>query len=864
MSDSRDSHDPLPEDALSQKATRTRKDLERYRCLFDLTPDAVFLEDLDGSILECNAAALKMFGYPKGEMLALKVRDLLPDDVAKTFPAEMSEENTTGGVFVWMSSKRKDGSIFPAQYSNRIVNLDGKKMIYACVRDVSEHYWRKHYARLGGGWGDVGHDAELLPIMNLTWERRGNEFILIGHDAKAEGITRGRIIDFMGTTAARVYADRPDILEDFERCYRDRTIIRRKTLYRMFTIKEERIIELTYAFVPPNMVIMHMEDVTERDAAEVLYQILASSAPVGISIVQDGSFKFVNPKMIEYTGYTVEELSRMNPGDLIYAADRPQIEELEASYRKRERVQGPIRIRMTRKDGAVRWVMVSLTSIFFLKKQAALINFMDITEQKEANERLEELARLHASILEAIPHAVIGLDNRRIVFANHAVEAVFGWKSQDLIGRSMRILFHSDEEYALEGSHFYSELKQKRTHSLEFTYRRRDGRDVVCLTSVSRIGNGDEDRRIVATHTDISAIREAERSLKESQRMLATLMGNLPGMAYRCQNNPDWTMEFVSEGSFELTGYRPDDLIGNRKIAYGKLIHPDDRAFVWDEIQKAVRAHEHFQINYRILSPLHKLRWVWEKGMGVFSPAGELIALEGFITDVTERMMAQRELEESQQQLSIHAEHLHTLLEGERTEIAREVHDELGQVLTALKMDLHWLDKRLPEDSEGMHTKARAMIDLVDSSISTVQRITVELRPSEWQVEEFQNRSGILCEAILDPEPATGTIDKKIATGVFRICQEALTNVARHAGATRVEVVLKLRREYVELLVRDNGRGIRKSEISHSKSFGIIGIRERSHLLGGQMRIHGRKNKGTSLRVIIPIPDVAPTRGAQA
>ncbi|MBN2569908.1 MAG: PAS domain S-box protein, partial [Deltaproteobacteria bacterium] len=507
--------------------------------------------------------------------------------------------------------------------------------------------------------------------------------------------------------------------------------------------------------------------------------------------------------------------------------------------------------------------MVTATSILYKRKQAALINYTDFTELKEATDRLDELAALHSSILEAIPHAVIGLDNRRIVFASHAVETVFGWKPSELIGKTMRVLFHSDAEYDTEGIKFYSSLTEKHTHSLEFGYKRKDGTGVNCLTSVSRIGDTPVDRRIVASHTDITELKRAENSLKESQRMLSTLMGNLPGMAYRCKNDLKWTMEFISEGCYNLTGYRPEDLINNDIISYGDLIHSKDRQIVWDKIQQSLEDKEHFELIYRIKTASHSQRWVWERGMGIYSPQGETIALEGFIADITARVLAEKQLERSSKQLSIHADHLHTVLEGERTEIAREIHDELGQIMTALKIDLSWLAKRIPEELKETKAKADSMIDLVDSTIKTIQRISAQLRPTmlddlgltsaiEWLVEEFQNRTGIVCEAILDPKSEDIVNDEKISTAVYRICQEALANISRHSGANKAEIVLKFRNTFVELIVRDNGRGITKDQINQTDSFGILGIKERTSLLGGVVMIRGRKSKGTTIRVRIP------------
>jgi two-component system cell cycle sensor histidine kinase/response regulator CckA len=141
--------------------------------------------------------------------------------------------------------------------------------------------------------------------------------------------------------------------------------------------------------------------------------------------------------------------------------------------------------------------------------------------------------------------------------------------------------------------------------------------------------------------------KQAEEELRESRRALSTLMSNLPGMAYRCRNDRDWTMEFVSEGCRALTGYEAGDLIGNRQLSYNEVIHPDDREQVWKGVQAALEQQRPFQLVYRIQTCAGQEKWVWEQGRGVFSPDGALLALEGFITDITDRTRAEQALRES-------------------------------------------------------------------------------------------------------------------------------------------------------------------------------------------------------------------------
>jgi PAS domain S-box-containing protein len=155
-------------------------------------------------------------------------------------------------------------------------------------------------------------------------------------------------------------------------------------------------------------------------------------------------------------------------------------------------------------------------------------------------------------------------------------------------------------------------------------------------------------KRVLEESARETRLTAAEQSLRESQRTLSTLMSNLPGLAYRCRNDPEWTMEFVSEGCFDLTGYHRSDLIGNRVVSYAQVIHPEDRASVWSEVQAALQKREPYRLTYRIRTATMEERWVWEQGRAVLSADGEVLALEGFIMDITDRKQAEEQLRHSQ------------------------------------------------------------------------------------------------------------------------------------------------------------------------------------------------------------------------
>jgi PAS domain S-box-containing protein len=232
------------------------------------------------------------------------------------------------------------------------------------------------------------------------------------------------------------------------------------------------------------------------------------------------------------------------------------------------------------------------------------------------------------------------------------------------------------------------------------------------------------------------------------------------------------------------------------------------------------------------------------------------------IRDVTRRKQAEDELRASHAQLQDLMSHMQSVREEERARIAREVHDELGQQLSGLKMDVTWIERRLGPEQSQLLEKMHSMVGLIDEAIKTVRHIATELRPGllddfglvaalEWQLQEFANRSGIAARFRSDlPELP---LQPESATAVFRVFQEGLTNVARHAQATQVEVRLTQRAPYVLLQIEDNGRGISAEALSSRKSLGLIGMHERVRLFAGELSIEGSPGQGTTLTIKIPL-----------
>ena len=228
-----------------------------------------------------------------------------------------------------------------------------------------------------------------------------------------------------------------------------------------------------------------------------------------------------------------------------------------------------------------------------------------------------------------------------------------------------------------------------------------------------------------------------------------------------------------------------------------------------------------------------------------------------------ERKRAQEQLRRSHEQLRALSMHLQDVREQERIRIAREVHDELGQAMTGLKLQLTWLAKRLPRNPRLLHEKTRMMAERIDRTIQAVRRIATELRPPlldsaglpaalEWQAQEFEKQTGIRCT--VKSSLGDTVWNQDLNTTIFRIFQETLTNIIRHSNATRVAVRLYEATSHLVLEVHDNGRGISKEEIQNTKSIGLLGMRERASLLSGEIHFHGEEGEGTTVRVLIPRP----------
>ena len=324
-----------------------------------------------------------------------------------------------------------------------------------------------------------------------------------------------------------------------------------------------------------------------------------------------------------------------------------------------------------------------------------------------------------------------------------------------------------------------------------------------------------------------------------------------------------------SDGMRKLFGYPPEE-VSTKLEWWVERLHPEDKDRVLEAVQDlGKQGGRTWSGSYRFRRRDSTYASVVDRGFILYDSSGKPSRIVGGICDVTEQRKAEQALENSRRQLRALSARLQWVREEERVRVAREIHDELGQVLTALKINLDWLERKLGvrDNDPSLNPLLDRVVEsaeIADSAISNVQRITSDLRPSsldnlglaaalEHEAQRFQQRTGIACQVKLPADKLE--VPSEAATAVFRIFQEALTNVARHAQATEVRAALQSEADHLVLQVEDNGRGISNEALADKKSLGLLGMRERAAVLGGEVAISAIQPSGT--RVTLRLPHAA-------
>ncbi|MDP2246387.1 PAS domain S-box protein [Pseudomonas sp.] len=470
----------------------------------------------------------------------------------------------------------------------------------------------------------------------------------------------------------------------------------------------------------------------------------------------------------------------------------------------------------------------------------------------------------------SIDHSTVGILwvnwDSHVRYANRAAEEMLGYASGSLVELPLQVL-----EPSLNMDRWLSLWKLARSTGealpgFEAECRRADGSGLPADVSLSFL-RFDRAEYLVVFLADVTERRRARAALQESEARLKGIAGNVPGLVFRLERaaiEQPVVFAYISEASAELVGYPAVEL---QRVDRGirSLVHPDDQASYRRTQDAALAGDSDWQWQGRIVTRAGQLRWADIKATARRLGEGRVV-WDGIVWDITENKQVELALGESRARLRELSAHLESVREEEKARIAREVHDELGQVLTVLKLETAMCELVCSGQMPELDKHLQNMKRLIAQLFQLVRDVASALRPPildagiasaiEWQVRRFEARTQIPCMVEV-PENLPKLSDAK-AIGLFRILQEALTNIMRHAGAHSVQVSLHLEDGELCLCVSDDGKGFAPEQRKPGQSFGLVGMQERVLMLGGQLQIDSQPGEGTTLyaRVAVAEEDV--------
>ena len=378
-----------------------------------------------------------------------------------------------------------------------------------------------------------------------------------------------------------------------------------------------------------------------RDLVENLNEII-------YTVDRDGVITYVSPNVSEI-GFVPSELIGRRFTRAFEPEDAEEAQARFARFVAGERTTGVGEYRLRAKDGSTHWIRISSRIAMEDGELAGLRgSIVDVTQAKQAEEALLESERIlnQTGRMARIGGWEHDLESGEAVWTRELYDIIEIDPSEPPPGVREHLGFYPPADRTILERAYDLAVSTGQPFDLELQVSTAKGRLIWCRAYGEPVFESGRCVKMRGTFQDIGDLKRMQRAHDESERRLAMLMGNLPGMAYRCRNEPDWTMEFVSEGCRDLTGYSPDELVANRVLSYGSIIDSEDRGTVWQKVQRALGERESFAIEYRILTADGVQKWVWEQGQGVFLETGEVAALEGFIADITQQKEAAATLRE--------------------------------------------------------------------------------------------------------------------------------------------------------------------------------------------------------------------------
>lgn len=619
----------------------------------------------------------------------------------------------------------------------------------------------------------------------------------------------------------------------------------------------------------PTGVSIYFRDVSESKKTELAlieseerYRSIVETAQEGIWQIDENNITtFVNNYLASLLGYTADEMIGKSAIDFINEENKEQVLRNVEERKKGIATQHELSF-LNRQKQSIH-ALIQSTPLFKDGEYAGSISMLlDITQRQQAEKQLMANEKRFRALIENSSDGIVLLSRDGIInYISPSGERIIGYTKEELLGENRLNYIHPDDQEKVTDALANIATDAYKLTKVELRYKMHDGSYKWLESNYSSLLNDLSVNALVVNFRDITERKNAERQLQKNERELSLIYNNT--VDAMCLLSIDGINKYrylsVNTAYTTLTGIERDKAIDK---FFGEIFQLKNIDLLYEKFGEAIRTGQIIKFT----TSLHVLI-VYKTAeitvVPIKNEEAKVVQLLVTANDITEQRRAQEDLIKINSELRNLASHLQNIREEERTNMAREVHDELGQQLTALKMDIVWLNKKLMPQNEQVQNKLKGAIELIDRTIGTVRKISSELRPSilddlglaeaiDWQCMEFTKRTGIHVQ--FSSNVHTEKLPPDASIVIFRILQEALTNIARHANATNVVCTLEKLGHKVLLTISDDGSGFDINMQSERKTLGLLGMKERVTMLNGLYNIVSEVGKGTTVFVSIPLP----------
>lgn len=859
---------------------------ERFKTIVETAPEAILLVDTSsGAILDFNKQALQMFGYSHEEMSKLtgiRLNPITQPDGTNslTFINKKVNEALKGKrVSCEWYHVDKSGRLFPCEVSMTHFPPYDKKIIRETIIDISKR--RQIENSLKESEERYRNFTESAPETIFIVDAASGKIVDCNVNAtKLFGYSREKLLSMNAIELSPPY--QPDGRESLESAKEKlRLVLKGNNIaYEWYHINAKgKLIPTETRLVrfPPydkEYIRGTVNDISAKKALEEKlkqqekeYHHLASVSPVGIFRTDTkGKTVYVNEKWCEITGLSVEEATGSGWQKAIHPDDREKsLREWKNAFRQQKVSNAVFRFRTP--EGKISWVYGQ--AVPDKDENGNLIGYVgsvtDITERMQAIEALRKSEKRNSVLLKAIPDMIFRISKTGVFLDFKAAtnfgpvvppEVFLGKKIKDVLPPPVAKLCMKNVKRALK-----TNVIETYNYSLpnQFNPKKQDFFEARILS--------DDNNEALALIRDITLQKEAELSLKASEERWKSLVKSAPQIIVTINGKNQ--ISFINSSRNFPTG----QIEGVNVFDFIRLFSIDEKA-VKRALQHARKGiHKPLEISVKDRTGADIWFNITSAPVHYNGKVEDLIVMA---LDITELKKAEQELRETNDKLKALYQRLDTIREEEKKSIAMEIHDELGQELTAMKLGMFWMQQYIEQHKkEGLDVlqveeKVKSLIELSGQTINSARRLAHQLRPVvldtlglipaiEWQVKTVNENGSVKCTFTQNVDGVK--LRDNFSVALFRIVQESLTNILRHSGAKKASVKLAVAGNKLTLTVQDNGKGIEKEELTDPGKFGIFGMKERVNTWNGKFELTTKRGKGTQLHFTFPLKEVVKNNG---